>query len=283
MPGFPPRHLLRFHARRILCYVLVVFGMLAGPSACFSKWGNSLGKGLVTGVKAQDDSLTAMGSEIAAAAVRSLAREYADSVRPQLEGTVRTAMADLNRGADSLKRNLATFVAGDLNRSVETLIRANTGVLRHEIDGSLDRWTNRILITAEDRLVLLASNLADTAMGSAVARLELGLRDQLRPVVLDIVREIRAEVDTITTTATTSVSRLLWIVLGIVATLVIGVTVIVYIRYRKSRRSLAVVTRAIEDMDRETGEPLKQRIEAEATAAKVEPWLRGFLIRQGIK
>jgi len=223
-------------------------------------------------VRERRDSIIATADTVVAHIVRTAARAYEDSMQPRFD----TTLAHVGRSVRKVVSENAASVGESLAPSVDTLLR-----------------------TARVRLEPLVGSLADTATRHAVLALNSGLKNVLQPTIHDAVRDARAQAESTVrairaqaeSTAQTAarvankplsrLGKILWIVLGVAGTLVVGYAIFVWWSYRRSQQALTLVATEINALGH-AGSDLKHAIKETARAHKIEPWLHGFLAKRGL-
>ncbi|MFL5538111.1 MAG: hypothetical protein ACJ8J0_03930 [Longimicrobiaceae bacterium] len=231
------------------------------------------------------------------------ARGYAQQLAPQVQGTVHTALLDVQGTADTttarlIARGGAAFtdlngqasaaLRGSLNEAIQQLVRDNLRTAGREGSADVDVLSRAIaanmavlLPHLDSAAALAAGNVTDAASEHLANQLNTTLRTSL----LDATREIARTATKAALEQADRTSRTSWVAkvaIGLSVATILAILVLAaayfFRQHKRTRAALDVVTQAVRD----SGDPrLKEEIKARAASREVEPFLHDFLQERG--
>ena len=250
----------------------------------FNQWGRDLGSGLMEGVNSKADSVSgrfvAGGLDTLAAATTrarldSMINHLGETLSKQVAATRDTLLGDYTRlWVQRLRHDLmGEATQQQLGQIRDELLGARTrlliGHLRDELLG--DSTRDKAVLLRNELLGAATRSAVDSLIHGAIATLSEEYRNKMQPLV-------HGEESFVKRNAT----ELLWTAGGVIA-LLLGVVGLVFVRNKKNRTLLQLLTYQIHEIpDQQLHDELTHRIRRKAQESAVEPALRDILMKQGI-
>jgi len=265
----------------------IIVAVVVICSGCASI-GEDLGKGLISGVNQQADTL---GGKLGGGLVTGARDSLTNAETRQKLAELLTMLGDtLNAQVRSLRDSLLgsylqlwlQAVRNDLlgpatRRQIaalrDELIGANTREhvkqLRNEILGDS---TKAFIGAIRDELLGARTRSAvDSLVEQAIASVEKGYRDKIRPLAREEEGWLRQNITTVL------------VIVGAIIAALMALGYYVNLLKQRNRKAVAVVTREIENIDdKKLQESLKKRIQEKATREGIEAHLHAIIKEEGL-
>ena len=251
--------------------VLAVVFASAG-TACIASELQRAGTGVLDTLHARRGQVGAVAATLAESATTGAARGLHDSLQPRLDSA-----------AASLENGLASFIRHGLDSALDQLLAHRTGQVRASVTAAVPDWIGALGANTRAKLAPAIGAVADSAGTHLVRAVDAGLQGRLRPTLMALVREVaesvRVSAGRTTTPILKRVSGIVWLIGGMVLTVMVGVVIVAWLRYHRTRQSLDAVATAVNEQG---SDDLKRAIQIQATNRRVEPWLNAYLRKRDL-
>jgi type IV secretory pathway VirB2 component (pilin) len=266
---------------------LLVFTTLALLSSAVScakvkSSASEVGEIAVESARAQEPEILEFEKTLADSAGAYLGRAIRDEVLTRVTMMWDTLLSEAEAASDRIVTELAAKIQYDINHSLQLLIEDNLDLA--------ERRGPKVVELLVASAMLEATHNVDALVSTAIRSASVGLRDDLKPMVLDVVNVLGdslvlriQEVDRAlaeSRTVSTIRDTILYLALGAAAVLVAVAAVIATAIMRRQRKSLNVLVDAIDEAGDKPLPNLRADIKCRARDAKVHGFLTDLVSKR---
>jgi hypothetical protein len=265
----------------------VALALAFTATGCIASELQRAGAGVLDSLHARRGAVGAVAATLAESATTGVSRGLHDSLQPRMDSALVALLLRLRAHTDtltdSLEGGLAAFIRTGLDSALDQLLTHRTRQVRASVTAAVPEWIGALGANTRTTLAPAIGEAADSAGTRLVRAVDAGLQGRLRPTLMALVQEVaesvRVSAGRTTTPILKRVSGIVWLVAGMVLTVVAGVVIVAWLRYRQTQRSLDAVATAV---NKQGTADLKRAIKQEATDRQVEPWLHAYLTKRGL-